>query len=270
MMVVENKSTKAEQRQAWNVPPQRAREIQEKLRKLWVAEDRLPRVRLVAGLDAAFVLAGSQALPKGPNQRGVLRNANRAIGGVVAYGYPHMAEIERAYAVLPLQFPYIPGLLSFREVPVLLAALSKLKHMPDLLYCDGQGYAHPRRLGLASHLGVLLDLPTIGCAKTLLIGTHAPVGGKAGDWRPLSDEKAGGERIGAVLRTRDAVRPIYVSQGHRVSLESAIRFTLQVCDGFRIPRPTRDAESLCRRNKTKTALRPAIRKMNPAQQNFKR
>jgi deoxyribonuclease V len=253
MMVVENKSTKAAGWHAWNVTPERAREIQEKLRKLWVAEDRLPRIRFVAGLDAAFVLVGSQALPKRPNQWGVLRHANRAIGCVVAYRYPQMAEIERAYAVLPLQFPYIPGLLSFRELPVLLAALSKLKQMPDLLYCDGQGYAHQRRLGLASHLGVLLDLPTIGCAKSLLIGTHGPVGGRAGDWMPLSDEKAGGERIGAVLRTRDAVRPIYVSQGHCVSLASAIRFTLQVCDGFRIPRPTRDADHFAGETKRKLA-----------------
>jgi deoxyribonuclease V len=251
MMVVENKSTKAQRWHAWDVTPNRAREIQEKLRSLWIGEDRLRRIRFVAGLDAAFVLPGSQVLKKNPSQWGMLRNANRAIGCAVVYRYPDMEEIERSYAVLPLEFPYIPGLLSFREVPVLLAALSKLKQKPDLLYCDGQGYAHPRRLGLASHLGILLDLPTIGCAKSVLIGTYEPVGGKAGDWTPLSDEKAGGECIGAVLRTRDAVRPIYVSQGHRVSLASAIYLTLQVCDGFRLPRPARDADRFAGETKRK-------------------
>jgi deoxyribonuclease V len=114
--------------------------------------------------------------------------------------------------------------------------------MPDLLFCDAHGYAHPRRLGLASHLGVVLDLPAIGCAKSLLIGTHKVPPPKAGSWTPLLDEKASGERIGAVLRTRTGIRPIYVSQGHRVSLETAIRLTLAVTEGYRVPRPTRDAD----------------------------
>jgi len=116
---------------------------------------------------------------------------------------------------VPLQFPYIPGLLSFREIPALLAALRKLRKLPDLLFCDGQGYAHPRRFGLACHLGVLLDRPTIGCAKSLLVGTHGELGEKAGSWAPIVDGRAKGERIGAVVRTRKGVRPIYVSQGHR-------------------------------------------------------
>ncbi|HEY1471018.1 MAG TPA: deoxyribonuclease V [Candidatus Acidoferrum sp.] len=248
---MENKLTKDARSHAWNVTPSRAREIQQSLRELWIEEDRLPRIRLVAGLDASFVLVGSQALKKQPGRWGMLRNANRAIGCVVMYRYPEMEEVERAYAVLPLEFPYIPGLLSFREIPVLLAALAKLKRTPDLLYCDGQGYAHPRRLGMASHLGVLLDRPTIGCAKSLLIGTHEPLGEKAGSWAALVDEKAKSERIGTVLRTRDGVRPIYVSQGHRVSLESAVRFTLQVRDGYRIPRPTRDADHFAGETKRK-------------------
>jgi len=171
-----------------------------------------------------------------------LREANRAIGCVVMYRFPEMEELQRAYAILPLDFPYVPGLLSFREIPVLLAALRKLQALPDLLFCDAQGYAHPRRMGLASHLGVVLDLPTIGCAKSLLIGTHRVPPQEPGSWVPLIDEKAGGERIGAALRTRANVKPIYVSQGHRVGLESAIRLTLAVTDGFRIPRPTRDAD----------------------------
>jgi deoxyribonuclease V len=136
----------------------------------------------------------------------------------------------------------VPGFLSFREIPVLLAALAKLKALPDLLFCDGQGYAHPRRMGLATHLGIVLDRPTIGCAKSILIGTHGKLAMEAGSWRPLIDQKQGGDRIGAALRTRDGVRPIYISQGHRVGFSTALRLTLSVTDGFRIPRPTRDAD----------------------------
>jgi len=227
----------------WQVTPAEAREIQKKLRQQWQGEDRLPEIKTVAGLDAAFVLSGSQALKRRP-QWSALREANRAIGGVVVFRFPEMEEIERAHAVVPLRFPYVPGVLSFREIPVLIAALKKLKRMPDFLFCDGQGYAHPRRMGLASHLGILLDRPTIGCAKSILIGTHGGLAEKAGSWAALVDERAGSETIGAALRTRDGVKPVYVSQGHRVSLESAIRLTLAVSDGLRIPRPTRAADRL--------------------------
>lgn len=227
----------------WDVAPAEARQIQEELRNHWTGQDAFGEIRTVAGLDAAFVLTGSQALKNPAARWDRLRNANRAIGCVVMYHFPEMEELQRAYAIVPLDFPYIPGLLSFREIPVLLTALRKLPAMPDLLFCDAQGFAHPRRLGLASHLGVVLDLPTIGCAKSLLIGIHKPVPQRAGSWTPLLDEKAGGERIGAAVRTRTGVNPIYVSQGHRVSLESSIRLTLAVTDGYRIPRPTRDADA---------------------------
>jgi deoxyribonuclease V len=227
----------------WNVTPAEAREIQEKLRAEWESEDRLPEIKTVAGLDAAFVLTGSQAFKKG-SRWNAMKDANQAIGGVVVFRFPEMIEIERAYAMLPLRFPYVPGFLSFREIPVLLEALGKLRRIPDLLFCDGQGYAHPRRMGLASHLGILLDRPTIGCAKSILIGTHQEPGNKAGSWTPLVDEKTKGERIGAAVRTRDGVKPIYISQGHRVSLETAIRLTLAVSDDVRIPRPTRMADQL--------------------------
>ena len=233
----------------WDVSPAEARQIQEELRAYWKGDDAFGKIRTVAGLDAAFVLTGSQALVEGRGKPRVnetrwslLREANRAIGCVVMYRFPEMEEIERSYAIAPLEFPYVPGFLSFREIPVLLEALRKLREMPDLLFCDGQGYAHPRRLGLASHLGVVLDLPSIGCAKSILLGTHDRVPLKAGSWVPLVDEKANGERIGAAVRTRTGVKPIYVSQGHRVSLKTAIRLTLAVNDGFRIPRPTRDAD----------------------------
>jgi deoxyribonuclease V len=114
--------------------------------------------------------------------------------------------------------------------------------MPDLLFCDGQGYAHPRRMGLASHLGILLDWPTVGCAKSILIGKHGTLAEKAGSWIELKDDKAEGETIGAAVRTRDGVKPVYISQGNRVSLETAIRLTLAVSGGVRIPRPTREAD----------------------------
>lgn len=234
----------------WNVTPAEAREIQKKLRQKWEGEDRLGDIRTVAGLDAAFVLSGSQALKK-RSRWTVLREANRAIGGVVVFRFPEMVEIERATAVVPLRFPYVPGLLSFREIPVLLAALAKLKRMPDLLFCDGQGYAHPRRMGLATHLGILLDRPAIGCAKSILIGTHGDLAEKAGSWAALTDQRTSGERIGAAVRTRDGVKPVYVSQGHRISLESAIRLTLAVSDGVRIPRPTRAADQFVSEAKRK-------------------
>jgi deoxyribonuclease V len=239
----------------WNVTPAEGREIQGRLRKKWESDDRLGEIRTVAGLDAAFVLNESQALKK-RSRWTALREANRAIGGVVVFRYPEMVELERAYAVVPLRFPYVPGLLSFREIPALLAALVKLQRMPDLLFCDGQGYAHPRRMGLATHLGILLDRPTIGCAKSILIGTHGKLAGKAGSWVELVDEKAGDERIGAAVRTRDGVKPVYVSQGHRMSLESAIRWTLAVSDGVRIPCPTRAADRFVSEAKRKVVGNP--------------
>jgi deoxyribonuclease V len=238
---MENKSTEA-RRHPWNVSCQEAWAIQEKLRELWVGSDHFGKICTVAGLDAAFVLTGSQAMKKKANRWNRLREANRAIACVVVYRFPEMEELAREFAIVPLEFPYVPGLLSFREIPALLAALHKLRTQLDLLFCDGQGYAHPRRLGLASHLGVLLDKPSIGCAKSILMGTHGALKEHAGSWTALVDEKAGGERIGAAVRTRDGVRPVYVSQGHRVSLETAIQLTLQVAGGFRIPRPTRDAD----------------------------
>jgi deoxyribonuclease V len=235
----------------WNVSTQEARAIQEELREKWEGKDRLGTIRTVAGLDASFILAGSQAMGGKVSRWQRLRAANRAIGCVVVFRFPETEEIAREFAVVPLEFVYVPGLLSFREIPALLAALKKLEEIPDLLFCDGQGYAHPRRFGIASHLGVLLDRPIIGCAKSILIGTHGTLKEKAGNWTELRDEKEGGERIGAVLRTRDGVNPIYVSQGHRVSLRTAIKLTLQVTDGYRIPRPTRAADHFASEIKTK-------------------
>ena len=241
MKSMKNKSIEARSH-PWKVSTKQARAIQEKLQEEWEGADRLRKLRTVAGLDAAFLLTGSQALEKSAKRWSRPREANRAIGCVVVYRFPEMEEIAREYAIAPLEFPYIPGLLSFREVPVLLAALKRLKELPDVLFCDGHGYAHPRRFGLACHLGVLVDRAAIGCAKSILIGKPGVLREKAGSWTELVDEQADGERIGAVVRTRTGVRPVYVSQGHRVSLETAIRLTLAVCDGYRIPQPTRAAD----------------------------
>src|SRR5262249_39035183 len=230
----------------WKVAAAEAREIQENLRARWEGEDRLPQIKTIAGLDAAFVLTGSQALKKKASHWNALRDANRAIGGVVIFSFPELVAIERAQAIVPLEFPYVPGFLSFREIPALLAALQKLRQMPDLLFCDGQGYAHPRRMGLASHLGVVLDVPSIGCAKSLLIGEHDAIGREQGEWSAIRD---GAETIGAAVRTRTDCAPMYISAGHRVSLETALRLTLSVCDGTRVPRPTREADRYVSRTK---------------------
>jgi deoxyribonuclease V len=207
---------------SWRVAPREAVQIQLRLRERLELADRLPRVRVVAGADLAFDLA-----------------RNRAIAGTVIYRFPEMQEIERAWVAAPLTFPYVPGLLSFREIPALLKLFARIRHAPDLIFYDGHGYAHPRRFGIACHLGVLLDCPTIGCAKSILVGTHAEPPNRAGSWTPLLDGK---EILGAALRTRKNVRPIYVTQGHRISLPRAIEFVTAVLDGFRIPRPTRDAD----------------------------
>ncbi|MFZ0213694.1 MAG: deoxyribonuclease V [Candidatus Acidiferrales bacterium] len=206
----------------WRVTPREAVQIQLRLRERVELTDRLPRIRIVAGADLAFD-----------------RARNRAIAGAVVYRFPEMQEIERAWVKAPLTFPYVPGLLSFREMPALLKLFARVRNAPDLIFYDGHGYAHPRRFGIACHLGLLLDRPTIGCAKSILVGTHADPPNRVGSWTPLLD---GEEILGAALRTRENVRPIYVTQGHRISLKSAIEFVVAVLDGYRIPRPTRDAD----------------------------
>ncbi len=216
----------------WDVTPAQAREIQLQLRERMERNDRISKVEYVAGADIAFDLRG----------RGSWRTGEgRAIAGVIVYRFPEMQEIERASSILPLTFPYVPGLLSFREIPSLLAAFESLRTSPDLIFCDGQGYAHPRRFGLACHLGVLLDVPSIGVAKSLLIGECKEPARRTGATSPLVDPQTG-EQIGVAVRMANAAKPVYVSQGHRISLVRAVEFTLAVKSGFRIPRPTRDAD----------------------------
>src|SRR5690348_4043493 len=231
----------------WDVTPVEARDIQLQLRERMECEDRIPKVEHVAGADIAFDLPG----------RGSWRTGEgRAIAGVIVYRFPEMMEVERANSIQPLRFPYVPGLLSFREIPALLAAFESLQTSPDLIFCDGQGYAHPRRFGLACHLGVLLDTPTVGVAKSLLVGECKEPPRRAASASELVDAQTG-EKIGAAVRMANGVKPIYVSQGHRISLARAIEFTLAVKSGFRIPRPTRDADrfvnQLCRERKALAA-----------------
>jgi deoxyribonuclease V len=231
----------------WNVTPAEAREIQLQLRSRLELQYRIPKLSHVAGADIALELHG----------RGSWRTGEgRAIAGVIVYRFPEMVEVERTSSIQPLMFPYVPGLLSFREIPALLAAFESLRIPPDLIFCDAQGYAHPRRFGLACHLGVLLDVPSIGVAKSLLIGECKKPAQSAGSTAPLLDPNTR-EQIGALVRTANGVKPVYVSQGHRISLARAIEFTLAVTDGFRIPRPTREADhfvnALRRQRKSLTA-----------------
>jgi len=157
-------------------------------------------------------------------------------GAVVVLSYPELETVEVEAVTDRIEFPYVPGLLSFREAPLVLAACEKLTITPDLFIVDGQGIAHPRRIGLASHLGLFLDTPTIGCAKSRLCGIHVVPGDEAGSYTELRDK---GEIVGAVLRTRTGVKPVYVSTGHRISLQSAIDWVLACCRGYRLPEPTR-------------------------------
>lgn len=210
----------------WSLTPRQAARFQKRMRELVILEDRFDSIRTVAGADLSFD-----------------PETNTAFAGVIAYSFPGLQEIERKMACRKLRFPYIPGLLSFRESPVLLAAFARLKAEADLILIDGHGLAHPRRFGIACHLGVLFDKPAIGCAKSLLVGAYDEPSARAGSTAPLVD---GVERIGTVLRTRDGVKPIFVTQGHRVSLASAERLVRQCLDGFRIPKPTREADRYVR------------------------
>jgi deoxyribonuclease V len=208
----------------WDVTPQGAKEIQEELRSRVITVDQLGPVNLIAGVDVGFEANG---------------RITRAAVAVLCY--PGLELVQKTLVRQPTSFPYVPGLLSFREVPAILNALAQLDAIPDLFLCDGQGYAHPRRFGLACHLGLLCDLPSIGVAKSRLIGTHEPVGQERGSWQPLMDE---GEVVGAALRTRTGVKPVFVSLGYRISRETAIDFTLQCSPKFRISEPIRQAHRL--------------------------
>ena len=204
---------------AWDVTPREAIAIQNRLRRYIRVADRVRTPARVAGIDVGFEDQG---------------RTTRA--AVVILDFPSLSLEETVTARVPTRFPYVPGLLSFREIPAILAAMDRLQRSPDLLLCDGQGLAHPRRFGLACPLGLLLGLPAIGVGKTRLTGSHTPVADSKGAWTPLLD---GDEVIGAVLRTRTGVKPVYVSVGHRISLERAIHYVLACTTRYRLPETTR-------------------------------
>ena len=226
---------KARRLHSWNVTPKEAVQIQLRLRDRVELTDRFGKICKVAGADVALDL-----------ERKI------AIAGVVVYSYPEMKEIERVWAKRPLTFPYVPGLLSFREIPTLTAAFARLKNRPDLIFVDGHGFAHPRRMGIASHLGMVLDCPTVGCAKSVLCGEAEEPADEMGAASELKHKQ---EVIAIALRSRIGCQPIYISTGHRVSLESAVKFALSVMDGLRVPRPTREADRFVAKVKQIGALK---------------
>jgi len=208
----------------WNVAPAEAREIQNRLRELVILRDRFGPVERVGGIDVGFEQGGE-----------ITRAA------AVVLSFPGLECLEQAVVHLPTTFPYVPGLLSFREIPAVLQALEQLRRLPDLVLCDGQGYAHPRRFGLACHLGVLTGIPCIGAAKSRLIGSHGELPEGKGSRIPLLDR---GETIGMVVRTRSRVSPLFISAGHRIGLESAVEYVLACTPRYRLPETTRQAHRL--------------------------
>lgn len=210
----------------WNLDPRAAIELQRELAKRIIREDRLGDVHHIAGVDMAI------------NEQNGMAHA-----AVVLLTYPGLEVVERHIYEEPVRMPYIPGLLSFREAPCVLGAFQKLRQKPELVMVDGMGIAHPRRIGIASHLGLWLNLPTIGCGKSLLTGRYNKnaLGEEAGSWVPLTDKN---EVIGAVVRTRTRVNPLFISTGHMISLETSIKYVLACGRGYRLPEPTRLADKL--------------------------
>jgi deoxyribonuclease V len=209
----------------WNLSPQQAIEIQKQLRYEVEMQDRLDKsLKTVAGIDLGY---------------DVKNDTSRAV--VVILSFPRLELLETSEARLPIQFPYVSGLLSFRETPVAIKALEKLKITPDVILCDGQGFAHPRRFGIACHIGILADVPTIGVAKSLLVGKFENLGEERGSIAPLIHKN---EQIGVALRTKNKVQPLFVSVGHRVSLETATDIVLQCTPKYRLPETTRLADKL--------------------------
>ncbi|MBE9004133.1 deoxyribonuclease V [Fortiea sp. LEGE XX443] len=209
----------------WPQTIEEAITIQENLSQRVITENRFSEpIRYVAGVDMGFEDDGK---------------ISRA--AVAVLSFPDLQVVETTLAHRSTSFPYIPGFLSFREIPAVLDALEKIQTAPDIILCDGQGIAHPRRFGIASHLGVILDMPTIGVAKSLLIGKHEELPETKGSWQPLIHK---GETIGAVLRTRVGVKPLYISSGHKISLTTAVDYVLRCTPKYRLPETTRVADKL--------------------------
>ncbi len=208
---------------SWNVTPDEAIAIQQRLRHMLYDAPpvALDSVRTIAGIDASYTTVGRAA--------------------IVVLSYPDLQLVEQVTAVHESVFPYIPGLLSFREGPVVEDAMRKLTVQPDLLMFDGQGYAHPRRMGIACHMGLYLDRPSIGCAKSRLVGRYTDPGPITGDRSPLVDR---GETIGVVLRSKPRTNPLFISHGYKMTLEDSVAVVLQCLRGYRLPEPTRLADKL--------------------------
>ncbi|HUW58783.1 MAG TPA: deoxyribonuclease V [Planctomycetota bacterium] len=208
----------------WDVDYHAAVAIQERLRKRIIRRGSPRNVKHVAGADVSYE-----------------RSDNRFYAAVVVMRFPQLDLVEEAHASGVATFPYIPGLLTFREGPILVRVFERLKTRPDLVIFDGQGIAHPRGFGLAAHMGLLIDVPSVGCAKTRLCGEHSEVAAPVGSTSPLH---LGSKTIGVVLRTRRNVKPVFVSVGHRIALESAAAWVLKTTAGYRLPEPTRQAHLL--------------------------
>jgi deoxyribonuclease V len=224
-------------RHRWDITPKEAIELQKRLAGRVLDEPLADAPRTVAGADCAFLDGGK-----------------RIVAAALLLDARSMQRLAAAHVVRPCTFPYVPGLLSFREAPAVIEAVRNLPRRPDVLICDGQGRAHPRGLGLACHVGLRLDLPTIGVAKSRLCGEHRSPGARR---RCRTQLRYHGRVIGAVLRTRTNVRCVYVSVGHRVTLADAVRLTLRCTRGFRLPEPTRLADHYVRRLKLTEATRQA-------------
>ena len=206
----------------WSVTPAEAIAIQRRLAPLVRVEGiAFDQIHTVAGIDASYT--------------------DRARAAVVVLAFPELDVLDQAVATRETPFPYVPGLLSFREIPAVLDALEQLRMRPDVLICDGQGLAHPRRLGLASHLGVYLGMPSVGCAKSRLVGRYEEPGPERGDRSPVYDR---GELVGMAVRSKPRTKPLFVSVGHQITLETAVQLVLACGRGYRLPEPTRDAHNL--------------------------
>lgn len=209
----------------WNLSPHQAIQLQQQLRETVHITPLTWPVQTIAGADISFN-----------------KFSPTIYAAIVVLSLPSLEIIEEAGAVSNTRFPYIPGLLSFREVPALLQAWAQLKIAPDAVMLDGQGIAHPRRIGIASHFGLFVDRPTLGCAKSVLVGRYAEPPAERGLWTPMMDRN---ETVGAALRTKTNVSPVFVSPGHRLDLAGAVRLALDCGGGYRIPEPTRRAHNLC-------------------------
>jgi deoxyribonuclease V len=208
----------------WDVTPKEAVEIQRRLRVQLDVQGEPEHINMVAGIDVSYN-----------------KGSDWLYAAIVVLRLADLHLLDTASATAQVPFPYIPGLLSFRECPAVLQAWERLSVMLDCLMCDGQGIAHPRRFGIASHLGLWLDMPSLGCAKSLLVGTYREPGARRGSVEPLVHRQ---EQVGMILRTRDGVAPVFVSPGHRISLKKATEVVLACCTKYRIPEPTRQAHLL--------------------------